>query len=71
MPMGLLGLIAIPFGYDDVLWRLMGDGIDWMIFVAVWVVNLPGAMGRIAAFDTGPLLTVTAGSIVVCLLKTP
>jgi competence protein ComEC len=71
MPMGLLGLIAIPFGYDDVLWRLMGDGIDWMTFVAVWVPNLPGAVGRIAAFDTGPLLTVTAGSIVVCLLKTP
>ncbi len=71
MPMGLLALIALPFGYDGVLWRLMGDGIDWMIFVAVWVANLPGAVGRIAAFDTGPLLTVTAGILVVCLLKTP
>ena len=71
MPMGLLGLLAIPFGCDGLLWRLMGDGIDWMIFVAVWVANLPGAVGRIAAFDTGPLLAITAGILVVCLLKTP
>jgi competence protein ComEC len=71
MPMGLLALLAIPFGYDGVLWRLMGDGIDWMIFVAAWVANLPGAVGRIAAFETGPLLVVTAGIVVVCALKTP
>ena len=60
MPMGLLGLFAIPFGFDGPLWRLMGDGIDWMITVALWVAHLPGAVGRIAAFDTGPLLLVTA-----------
>jgi competence protein ComEC len=71
MPMGLLALIAIPFGLDGVLWRLMGDGIDWMITVAVWVAGLPGAVGRIAAFDTGPLLAITAGIVVLSLLKSP
>ncbi len=71
MPTGLLALIAIPFGFDGALWRLMGDGIDWMIAVALWVANLPGAVGRIAAFDTGPLLLGTAGLVVLCLLKTP
>ena len=25
------------------LWRLMGDGIDWMIAVALWVASFPGA----------------------------
>jgi competence protein ComEC len=49
----------------------MGEGIDWMIFVAVWVTHLPGAVGRMAAFETGPLLAVTAGILLVCLLKTP
>ena len=52
-------------------WQLMGDGIDWMIAVALWVASLPGAVGRMAAFGTGPLLLGTAGLIVLCLLRTP
>ncbi|HTS39399.1 MAG TPA: ComEC/Rec2 family competence protein [Xanthobacteraceae bacterium] len=71
MPAGLLALVLIPFGLDGPLWRLMGEGIEWMITVALWVAHLPGAVGRIAAFDTGPLLVVTAGLVVLCLLKTP
>jgi competence protein ComEC len=71
MPTGLLGLVAMPFGFDGLLWRLMGAGIEWMIAVALWVASLPGAVGRIAAFGVGPLLLGTAGLIVICLLKTP
>ncbi len=44
-------------------WRLMGEGIDWMIAVALWVASLPGAVGRMAAFGTGPLLLGTAGLV--------
>ena len=71
MPTGLLGLIAIPFGFDGTLWRLMGEGIGWMMAVALWVASLPGAVGRMPAFGIGPLLVCTAGLVVVCLLKTP
>ena len=71
MPMGLLGLIAIPFGFDGLFWRLMGDGIDWMIAVALFVAHLPGAVGRMAAFGVGPLLLGTGGLVLLCLLKTP
>jgi competence protein ComEC len=71
MPAGILALVALPFGFDGPLWRLMGLGIDWMIAVAQWVAGLPGAVGRIAAFDTGPLLLASAGLVVICLLKTP
>jgi competence protein ComEC len=71
MPMGLLALIAIPFGADGVLWRLMGDGIDWMIVVALWVGSLPGAVGRMPAFGVGTLLLGTAGLVMLCLLKSP
>ena len=70
MPMGLLGLVAYPFGFDDVFWRLMGYGIDWMVVVAQWVTGLPGAVGRVAAFGTGPLLLATLGLLVICLLRT-
>jgi competence protein ComEC len=71
MPAGLLALLALPFGLDGPLWRLMGYGIDWMIAVAQWVANLPGSVGRIAAFGTGPLLLATAGLLLICLLRTP
>ncbi|MGI8527709.1 MAG: ComEC/Rec2 family competence protein [Pseudolabrys sp.] len=71
MPMGILGVIALPFGFDAPFWQLMSYGLDWMIVVALWVANLPGAVGRIAAFGTGPLLLGTGALIVLCLLRTP
>jgi competence protein ComEC len=71
MPMGILGVVAMPFGFDAVFWRLMSDGIDWMVWVALWVTSLPGAVGRIQAFSTGPLLMGTGGLLIICLLRTP
>lgn len=71
MPAGLMGLIAAPFGLDRVFWEIMGLGIDWMIAVSVWVAALPGAIGRMAAFGTGPLLLASAGIVLLGLLRTP
>jgi competence protein ComEC len=71
MPAGLLGLAAIPFGFDGLFWRLMAFGIEWMIAVAQWVAALPGAIGRIGAFGTGPLIAATAGIILLGLLRSP
>lgn len=70
MPMGILGVVALPFGFDAPFWRLMGEGLNWMTAVAQWVAGLPGAVGRIAAFGVGPLLLASAGLVVVCLLRT-
>jgi competence protein ComEC len=71
MPAGLLGLLAMPFGFDGVFWWLMGVGIDWMIAVTRWVADLPGAIGRMAAFGTGPLIAASLGIILLGLLRTP
>ena len=71
MPAGLLGLAAMPFGFDGVFWRLMDFGIEWMVAVAQWVAGLPGAIGHMAAFGTGPLIVATAGIILLGLLRTP
>ena len=71
MPAGLLGLLAMPFGFDGFFWWLMGIGIDWMIAVTRWVAGLPGAVGGTAAFGTGPLIAATAGIILMGLLRTP
>ncbi len=71
MPMGIMGLVAMPFGFDGFFWRLMGEGVGWMVAVAVWVTSLPGAVGRVTAFGVGPLLLGSAGLVVLCLLKSP
>jgi competence protein ComEC len=71
MPAGLLGLVAMPFGFDGVCWWLMGIGIDWMIAVTQWVAALPGAVGRMAAFGIGPLIAASIGIILLGLLRTP
>src|SRR6202171_3822594 len=71
MPAGMLALLVMPFGFDDFFWRLMGDGLQWMIDVALWVASLPGAVGHVTAFGPGALLVITAGLLVVCLLRTP
>jgi competence protein ComEC len=71
MPAGILGLIAMPFGFDAPCWRAMELGIDWMDTVALWVASLPGAVGQIHAFGVGTLALGTGGILVLCLLRTP
>ncbi len=71
MPAGIVGLVTLPFGIDGFFWRLMGNGIEWMVAVALWVSSFPGALGRMAAFGSGPLLLCAFGLVVLCLLKTP
>ncbi len=70
MPAGLLALLAMPFGFDGPLWHAMGQGIEWMDAVALWVASLPGAVGQIPAFGIGALLVATAGLCLICLLRT-
>ncbi|MET4479629.1 ComEC/Rec2-related protein [Bradyrhizobium sp. F1.13.3] len=71
MPAGLLGLLAAPFGLDNVFWWLMGIGIEWMVAVSRWVAALPGAVGRIPAFGIAPLIAASLGIIALGLLRTP
>ena len=71
MPVGILGVLAMPFGFDAYFWRLMGAGLDWMIGVALWVTSLPGSVGYMPAFGVGPLIVVTVGMLLLCLLRTP
>src|SRR5258708_36504179 len=71
MPAGMRGLLGMPFGLDGVLWGVMGIGIDWMNVVTKWVAGLPGAIGRMAAFGTGPMIAASAGIVLLGLLRTP
>jgi len=71
MPAGMLGLLAVPFGFDGFFWWLMGIGIDWMIAVTRWVADLPGAVGRVTVFGTGPLIAASLGIVLLGMLRTP
>jgi competence protein ComEC len=71
MPAGIVGLLALPFGFDGPCWQVMKLGIDWMDAVALWVASLPGAVGHMAAFGPGVLALGTAGLLIGCLLRTP
>jgi competence protein ComEC len=71
MPMGILGVLAIPFGFDGIFWRQMGYGIEWMDAVALWIATIPGAFGRVASFGVGPLLLSTVGILLIGIFKTP
>src|SRR6185312_9081079 len=44
MPAGILGVVAIPFGFDAPCWAVMGWGIDWMIGVVLWVAPRPDVL---------------------------
>ena len=70
--MGILGVLAMPFGFDAVFWQLMGDGIDWMIAVALWVTQ-PAGRGRPCAAPSAPArcCSARAGFLLLCLLRTP
>src|SRR3954465_4748971 len=65
MPAGMLGRRAMPFGFDGLFWWTMGLGIDWMIAVTRWVAELPGAIGRMAAFGIGPLIVSSIGVVLL------
>lgn len=67
MPMGVLGVALIPFGYDAFAWQAMGWGIDMMLAIARQVASLPGAEGRIPAFGAGALLAATAGFLMLAI----
>ena len=49
MPAALATLVAMPFGLEAAPLRVMGWGIEAMVWCANWVASLPGAVGRVPA----------------------
>jgi competence protein ComEC len=67
MPMAVLGVVLIPFGYDALAWKAMGWGIDVMLAIARWVAELPGAEGRIPAFSVTALVLATLALLLLAI----
>lgn len=61
MPAAVFGVVANLFGLDAPVWFLMGQGVGFMLWVAAWVADLPGAVRMIPSFGAGALILMSLG----------
>lgn len=69
MPFGLIGMLLIPFGWDELAWPIMGWGIEIMVAVSDWVASLPGADVPVTWVNGTTLAWLTLALLCACLLR--
>jgi competence protein ComEC len=70
MPLGMLGILLIPFGLADFCFVLMAQGIEIIIAVAAFVADLPGASLAVQRPPLSALLLTVLGGLWLCLWRT-
>ncbi len=63
MPAAALSVLLMPFGLDAWPLRVLGWGIDVMLFVGRWVSGLPGAASVVSAWPISALSLVSLGGL--------
>ncbi|HEY8565251.1 MAG TPA: ComEC/Rec2 family competence protein [Beijerinckiaceae bacterium] len=71
MPGAVLGVIALPFGLDRLVWEFTGFGVATVLKVADWVSDLSGATLLVPAFCIGALLLFAAALLLATLPISP
>jgi competence protein ComEC len=71
MPAAVGGTLLMPFGLDGFVWQLMGHGSDKVLLVARYVAVIEGSVRGVRAFPISDLLWMTAGFIVLILVRSP
>jgi competence protein ComEC len=69
MPAAVAGTLLMPFGLDAWVWHLMGVGSDKVLEVAKFVALIDGSVRGVRAFAMSELLWMTAGFIVLILVR--
>ncbi|WP_238122619.1 MULTISPECIES: ComEC/Rec2 family competence protein [unclassified Xanthobacter] len=69
MPFGLVGVLLMPFGWDQLAWPVMGKGIEIMVGVSDWIASLPGADSRFDGVRTATVVWFTLALLTLCLLR--
>ncbi|TNE60065.1 MAG: ComEC family competence protein [Alphaproteobacteria bacterium] len=67
MPLGVLALIAMPFGGDGVFLKGMGLGIDYVLAVAAEVASWPVAVSHVSVWPSWTFALVVIGGLWLCL----
>jgi competence protein ComEC len=70
MPAALATLLAMPFGLEALPLRVMGWGIEAMVWCAERVAALPGSVGRVPAIPSQAFLLMVAGGLWLTLWRT-
>jgi competence protein ComEC len=71
MPAAVGGTLLMPFGLDSPVWQLMGLGSDKVLLVAQYVALIDGSVRGVRAFPMSDLLWMTAGFIVLIMVRSP
>ncbi|NHK27700.1 DUF4131 domain-containing protein [Parvularcula flava] len=70
MPAAIMGLVLMPVGLDGFAWQVMAFGVGLVIDIATMVSGWPGALVHVAQMSSTGFLTILAGGLVLCLMKT-
>ena len=63
---GIVGLIAMPLGWEGLPLWLMSQGLVFMLWIADWVAGLPGAVGHVTSGHPLALALYGAGFTAAC-----
>lgn len=69
MPAGVLALMLLPLGLEDVPLAVMQEGLEIMLRIAAWVASWPGAVIPLAAFPVSALTAISFGGIWIVIWK--
>ena len=67
MPAAVIAMAAMPLGLEWLPLQAMGAGIGWVVEIAHWVAELPGAGFLVSGMPTLAALLVAAGATWLCL----
>ncbi|WP_407492934.1 ComEC/Rec2 family competence protein [Pseudooceanicola sp. MF1-13] len=67
MPAAVLAVIVMPLGLEALPLTVMGWGLNWILWVAAQVADLPGAVGYVVAPNAWVLPLFAGGGLVIAL----
>ena len=70
MPIGFIGVAAIPFGLDGPFWKIMGYSVDVMLYVSTLVASTPFATRALPAISIASVLCLSLGLLWLTLWST-
>lgn len=71
MPAAVIGTMLLPFGFDAMVWAVMGEGIRGVLFVAEKVAAIEGAAPPVARAPTDLFAILVVALLVLVIFRSP
>ncbi|MFZ5618745.1 MAG: ComEC/Rec2 family competence protein, partial [Pseudomonadota bacterium] len=71
MPAAIIALLLMPFDADGPVWRIAASGVDLILVIGKWTMNLPGAVTVFPEWPASALVMLTIGGVWLCLMSAP